>query len=388
MRTFAALLASVLVVASTAGADDKTVKVFILSGQSNMVGWAHARTLPRLGEDKAHAKLWKKLSKKKGSWVERDDVWIDACVDDKVRRGKLSVGYGGGDGGEWLGPEFAFGVEMGDRYEEPVLLIKAAWGGKDLFCDFRPPSAGAPDYEIPLRDDKPRDQGAFYRRLVQEVTRGLADMGENFPKLRKRKPELCGFVWFQGWNEMYAGDEIQDTVYDEYASNFAHLVEDLRREFDAPHLPVVVGELGVNGEDVNDNMKKLRDAQADIPKQKPLRGTSSFVRTAPLWDQEVDDAFRHKEDVKGTLFRELKPKIEKKLKRKLRGKDKKEAEKLVRNETNKLVREHKKSVVAEEEWERVGSHWECHYHGSAKIYCLIGQALGEGMAELVTEQRP
>ena len=32
----------------------------------------------------------------------------------------------------------------GNHFKEPVLLIKAAWGGHSLYKNFRPPSAGAP----------------------------------------------------------------------------------------------------------------------------------------------------------------------------------------------------------------------------------------------------
>jgi alpha-galactosidase len=35
---------------------------------------------------------------------------------------------------------------VGDHFDEPVLLVKVAWGGKSLAVDFRPPSAGAIEY--------------------------------------------------------------------------------------------------------------------------------------------------------------------------------------------------------------------------------------------------
>ena len=45
------------------------------------------------------------------------------------------------DGGK-IGPEFTFGLTMDRALDEPVLIIKTAWGGKSLYYDFRPPSAG------------------------------------------------------------------------------------------------------------------------------------------------------------------------------------------------------------------------------------------------------
>ena len=71
-------------------------------------------------------------------------------ADDKnfVLTGKLTAGYGSMWGqdptkpGDKIGPEFTFGLTMDAAFDEPVLIIKAAWGGQSLHTDFRPPSAG------------------------------------------------------------------------------------------------------------------------------------------------------------------------------------------------------------------------------------------------------
>src|SRR5207237_7240007 len=76
--------------------------------------------------------LWKD-----GKWIERKDVWIKYLA----VKGNLTVGYGSP---RCIGPELEFGTAVGDRYEEQVLLIKTAWGGRSLYRDFRPPSAGLP----------------------------------------------------------------------------------------------------------------------------------------------------------------------------------------------------------------------------------------------------
>ena len=44
-----------------------------------------------------------------------------------------------------------------DHFKEKVLLIKTAWGGKSLYKDFRPPSAG---------DGAP---GEYYTKMIQEI---------------------------------------------------------------------------------------------------------------------------------------------------------------------------------------------------------------------------
>ena len=61
-------------------------------------------------------------------------------ADEKIKR-PLSVGMGAW-GADWFGPELMFGIEMGDHFKEPVLLIKTCWGGHSLYGNFRPPSAG------------------------------------------------------------------------------------------------------------------------------------------------------------------------------------------------------------------------------------------------------
>ena len=52
-----------------------------------------------------------------------------------------------------IGPELGFGCVIGDAFDEPVLLVKLAWGGKSLGKDFRPPSSGG-------------EVGPFYKEIV------------------------------------------------------------------------------------------------------------------------------------------------------------------------------------------------------------------------------
>ena len=78
-------------------------------------------------------------------------VWISYLTGggnaDGEGLGKLTAGFGSRrnpaeDGGK-IGPEFIFGLAMDKTLQEPVLIIKTAWGGKSLNTDFRPPSAGS-----------------------------------------------------------------------------------------------------------------------------------------------------------------------------------------------------------------------------------------------------
>jgi hypothetical protein len=129
------LFSLALVLNCFALADKKPMKVFILAGQSNMEGKGrvdpllnHQITAPETKDFFAHFH-------KDGKYIKRDDVWINYLE----RRGKLTVGYGSPGR---IGLELEFGHVMGNHFEEPVLLIKAAWGGKSIARDFRPPSSG------------------------------------------------------------------------------------------------------------------------------------------------------------------------------------------------------------------------------------------------------
>lgn len=57
-----------------------------------------------------------------------------------IASGPLATGYGARPTA--FGPEYAFGIMLEKKLDQPILIIKTAWGGKSLHYDFRPPSAG------------------------------------------------------------------------------------------------------------------------------------------------------------------------------------------------------------------------------------------------------
>lgn len=225
------------------------VQVFILAGQSNMEGKGvvsmdHEKdynggkgNLVWSMEHSASAKKMKHLKDRKGEWVVRDDVFISYKVNDVVRKGGLTVGYTNFGKASHMGPELEFGHVIGEAFDQPVLLIKTAWGGKSLYVDFRPPSSGG-------------ETGPYYRQMVAEVRDALAELGD-------QPYQLAGFVWMQGWNDM-----CDKSAIPEYADNLVNLVKDLRAEFQAPQLPVVIGELGNGGPaKQGSGMQGFRDQQ-------------------------------------------------------------------------------------------------------------------------------
>ncbi|MHC4464354.1 MAG: sialate O-acetylesterase [Planctomycetota bacterium] len=248
----------------------KPVKVFLLAGQSNMEGQGvvsmdHPRyynsgkgNLVNTMKDSKKGHLYKHLKNEKGEWVVRDDVKITF----RDRSGGLTIGYTGYGGSSHIGPELQFGHVVGDYYKEPVLLIKTAWGGKSLFKDFRPPSSGG-------------EVGEFYKRMLEDIHKGLDNIGKNFPDLAGRGYEIAGFVWMQGWNDM-----CEPRAIPEYDKNLINLVNDLRKEFKSPGLPVVIGELGNGGAEAKGNMAAFRKAQK---KGAEYIDNAAFVITHDFW---------------------------------------------------------------------------------------------------------
>jgi alpha-galactosidase len=174
-----------------ATAATKPVRVFILAGQSNMEGAGQIKADPKrnggkgslefLVKDAATAKHFAPLVDSNGQWRTRDDVWI-SYLD---RKGPLTVGFGA-RAGETIGPELGFGWVMGDALDEPVLLIKCAWGGKSLAIDFRPPSAGKPTYSLGEKSDAaiaadPAILGRYYRETLTLTKAALANIKDLVP---------------------------------------------------------------------------------------------------------------------------------------------------------------------------------------------------------------
>jgi alpha-galactosidase len=354
-----------------------TVKVFILAGQSNMEGHGGIRTIGLMANDPTCVPLLKKLKNADGSWAVRDDVFVYYKRGRDTVKAPLTVGQGCSD--NEIGPELMFGTIMGEYHKEPVLLIKTCWGGKDLYCDFRPPSAGQPAYAIAPRGDKPREMGVYYRQMVSEVKECLANMDADFPQLKGMKPEIAGFVWFQGFNEMFSGKDTQQQVYAEYGSNYAHMIADLEKDLKLARLPSVVGEMGVDG----DRPNPLRAAQAAVADQKSLQGKVVFVKTAQFWDPALNQMEGKLNGEQNRVRKQVTAEVMEQIKDKPEAKDKKAVDQLVNRALGKALEKDAEYQAVKVEHDKVIAHWECHYWGSSRIYCLVGNALAEAMKKLV-----
>lgn len=330
--TVTAMVVFCSLVCSVRYADAKgPVKVFILSGQSNMQGKAAAYTLDAVINDpKTHDRF--KHLKKDGQWVKRNDVWV-TFLDNKNQGGfplygPLTVGYGSEKSIRdennkkipvpGIGPELGIGFVLGDYYDEQVLLIKAAWGGRAVKYSFRPPSAMPSDDEIraqvaqmearrqerlrryeaakaagkrakPVGPERTFEEhkagyGSDYRKVLSETKRVLDNIETYFPDYDPDQGyDIAGFFWFQGWN-----DGIGEGNPD-YVEQMAHFIRDIRKDLGVPNMPFVIGEPGIDGPDAAGWVANFRKQQAAIAALPEFQGNVKLAPTAQYWPTGLPD---------------------------------------------------------------------------------------------------
>eukprot|EP00543_Licmophora_paradoxa_P002611 CAMPEP_0202457672 /NCGR_PEP_ID=MMETSP1360-20130828/14635_1 /ASSEMBLY_ACC=CAM_ASM_000848 /TAXON_ID=515479 /ORGANISM="Licmophora paradoxa, Strain CCMP2313" /LENGTH=367 /DNA_ID=CAMNT_0049077825 /DNA_START=9 /DNA_END=1112 /DNA_ORIENTATION=+ len=265
------------------GNDDSPLKIFLLDGQSNMVGMGSLEHLKILLDDPEtydeYHHLWNDTAQ---DWKERSDVYIK--FDDQVGKLKAGLGAAGPARGGHIGPELEFGWFLGDHFHscpckknQPILLLKAAYGGRDLAIDFRPPLAGMGNYS----GVKPIHYGWEYREMIQNILDTLEnDLPSIIPTYNASAGyELAGLVWFQGWNDMLNWQKVN-----EYESNLKDLIRSMRLDLDAPDLPIVIGELGMHGLNYtgtgSERVMAMRAAERRVVESAEFSDTSVFVPTA------------------------------------------------------------------------------------------------------------
>jgi alpha-galactosidase len=215
------------------------------------------------------------LTDEKGNWTVRNDVYYyDARL--KFEGSPLSPT----SNGRTIGPELGFGHVMGTYHDQQVLLIKTAQGNRSLGFDFRPPSSGRTDPDS-------KWEGLEYRLMVEGVRKTLSQIDKIVPDYKGQGYEIAGFAWWQGHKD-------GGTAKAEYEKHLVNLIHDVRKEFKAPKMPVVVATVGFGGHNMEDKYLEILRAQMAVgdPKQHPERaGTVASVDTRDFW-REVDDSPR------------------------------------------------------------------------------------------------
>ncbi len=244
----------------------KPVQVFILTGQSNMVGLGKVA-----GGDGSLENAVKNKSKYSylvndtGNWSERMDVRFVRFMSGK---GPLN--------NEWMavkgvkmGPEYGIGHYAGYKDRPDSWAVDKAKG-----------TATEPTQWLD-KNGKPIDwyAGKQYDDDTADAKKVLADIGTYYPSVTKC--EVAGFFFWQG--EKDGGNAAHASKYEE---NLVRFIKQLRTDFAAPNAKFVLATLGeaIKGSDGNGG--KILEAQLAVDgtngKYPEFKGNVATVYSNPL----------------------------------------------------------------------------------------------------------
>ena len=192
-------------------------RVFLMAGQSNMVG--HGKT----------ADLKNYLSLRTELLETRSDVFAKSIIERSRGTGGLGPFYGAS-----FGPELGFGHVLGDALTEDVYLFKASKGGTQI---------ARADHWSPTGDAD---------NLYAQMVAGFAAFRATLPA----DHVVSGFVWSQGYNDAFS-----DADANGYEAALTKLIAAVRAEVGVPALPVVVVQ-GNDNQGVRGGV--IRRAQAAV----------------------------------------------------------------------------------------------------------------------------
>ena len=299
----------------------KKVKVFILMGQSNMVGLGKV-TGPEISLENVvkTKKKYPYLVDDAGAWSERKDV----------RFVRVMQGRGGGAmqqlNNEWMtvkacktiGPEFGLAHFVGDAIEEPVMILKSCIGNRSLGWDLLPPGSERYQAEVTEKGgqksvkvfagykDKPDSwemdkskgtatepgpwldkagkpidwyAGKQYDDDVSYAKKVLSELDKYYPGAKGY--EVAGFFFWQG--EKDCGNAVHSARYEQ---NLVRFIKQLRKDFNAPDAKFVLATLGESAKGCGGNGQLVLDAQLAVDgkagKYPEFKGNVATIYTNPM----------------------------------------------------------------------------------------------------------
>lgn len=295
-------------VPDTPSADmSKPVQVFILLGQSNMVG---AGRVTGDGEGSLTYAVREKgkypyLIDEQGNWVVRHDVRYVRVMGSGTGPMRLFNNEWMTVGGGKIGPELGIGHVLGDALDAPVLILKSCIGNRSLGWDLLPP--GSERCEVELKDPKTGEvktwvyagykdsparwekgttpepiawyAGMQYDGDVANAKAVLAELDRYYPGATGY--EIAGFFWWQGDKDRY--DPVHAARYER---NLVRLIRQLRADFNAPDAKFVCATLGQTEKGAAGNDGLILDAQLAVDgasgKYPEFRGNVATVYSHPL----------------------------------------------------------------------------------------------------------
>jgi hypothetical protein len=274
----------------------KPVQVYILMGQSNMLGFGKVKgddgSLEHAVKEKG---LYPHLVDDEGNWTVRQDV-----------RNVRVMGSGTGGmrqfnnefmtitGGK-IGPEIGIGHHVGHATGAPVLVLKTCIGNRSLGWDLLPPGSEQYEFEgkvyagykeTPLSWDKGTEPepigwyaGMQYDGDVARAKKVLAELDKYYPDAKRY--EVAGFFWWQGDKDRYNAAHAS-----KYEENLVRLIKQLREDFDAPKANFVIATLGQTKKGSTGNEGMILDAMFGVDgksgKYPEFKGNVATVYSHPL----------------------------------------------------------------------------------------------------------
>ena len=286
------------------------VKVFILLGQSNMLGFGRVGpaekqgTLEYLVEEKGK---YPHLVDDTGKWTVRNDVRFVHVMDKRGADYRDLDTYADMKN-QWLtvkgnfGPELGFGHVMGHLFEEPVLVLKACIGNRSLGWDLLPPGserfefegktyAGYKDNPTWWVEGQPKKEVKWYagRQYDADTNHAkivLKHLQKYYPGYKDTGYEVAGFVFWQGHKDQNAAHA------NRYEQNLVRFIKTLRRDFNAPDAKFVLATIGFNGSQLKGHGLTVANAQLAVSgetgKYPEFKGNVKTIDARPFWrDKQV-----------------------------------------------------------------------------------------------------
>ena len=184
--------------------------------------------------------------------------------------------------------------------DAPVMILKSCIGNRALGWDLLPPGSesfeftdskgvtwihpgykGSPERWVKGTEPKKINwyAGMQYDGDTSRAKKVLSELDKYYPGANGY--EIAGFFWWQGDR-----DSRSQALSSRYEKNLAHLIKQLRKDFDSPDAKFVCATLGQTKKGEKSNGGKLLDAMFAVDgesgKYPEFKGNVSAVYTNPL----------------------------------------------------------------------------------------------------------
>ena len=179
----------------------KQAIVILLGGQSNASGCSSDEYLRRNVTEEKHREYQNGY----------DNVYINYLSGAHRSNGFVKCATAQGELEGHFGPELGMAEKLHELYpEETIFIIKCAWGGTNLYKQWRAPSGKG-------------KTGDLYKQFVAFVETSLEYLVSKHYDIR-----IEGMCWMQGESDSFSEETASD-----YGSHLEDFIEDIRKEFGA-----------------------------------------------------------------------------------------------------------------------------------------------------------